>query len=163
MLKFSLAIFVSAALSSKVCAKATSSTTRLCDHSSTSANRYTLVNTIFHFKQLATLQSTRPARRHRHPQPADATHQSSPTMCYHEYTHYITCTEHIPIHTHTCPKNVSDDPSRVIFCEDYKTVRLRSNDLCPHCPSRAATPPRSSPRSGYPTPPMTGTPGSERT
>lgn len=82
-------------------------------------------------------------------------------MCYHKYTHFKGCATHIPMHTHTCPKNFNEDATRVIFCEDYRTVQLRLPEPCPFCPPRspAATlgiegtkqPP-------YPTPPKTVTP-----
>ncbi|KAL9527539.1 hypothetical protein SMMN14_08532 [Sphaerulina musiva] len=54
-------------------------------------------------------------------------------MCYHKYTHYTHCGEHIPMHTHMCPKNITEDQTRVIFCEDYQAVRVEANADCPHC------------------------------
>ncbi|KAK3067707.1 hypothetical protein LTR53_015262 [Teratosphaeriaceae sp. CCFEE 6253] len=92
-------------------------------------------------------------------------------MCYHKYTHYGACKRHIHLHTHLCPKNVNDDQTRVLFCEDYTTVRVQLQDRCPHCSPRRST---ASPASltlstgsrsglgglglGYPTPPKTNTP-----
>jgi len=54
-------------------------------------------------------------------------------MCFHQYTHYLKCTTHVPLHTHVCPKNVADDISRVIFCENYKAIRVNANQVCPFC------------------------------
>ena len=54
-------------------------------------------------------------------------------MCFHQYTHYLQCTTHVPLHTHVCPKNAADDISRVIFCENYKAIRVNANELCPFC------------------------------
>ena len=42
-------------------------------------------------------------------------------MCYHKYIHYWTCTKHVPMHTHTCPKNVNNDPSRAL-CTSASSV-----------------------------------------
>jgi len=56
-------------------------------------------------------------------------------MCFHQYTHYQKCTTHVPLHTHVCPKNVADDISRVIFCENYKAIRVNANEVCPFCSS----------------------------
>jgi len=61
------------------------------------------------------------------------------TMCYHKYTHYHACTKHVPIHTHLCPKNVTEDATRVIFCEDYRTDQVTLTERCPYCPRRTAT------------------------
>lgn len=87
-------------------------------------------------------------------------------MCYHKYTHYSHCNNHIPMHTHMCPKNITEDQTRVIFCEDYQAVRVEAKADCPHCDvhqHRSATTPTSSTgRQGYPTPPKTATPGSTR-
>jgi len=54
-------------------------------------------------------------------------------MCFHKYTHYIKCATHVPLHTHICPKNVTEDISRVIFCENYRAVRVNANEVCPFC------------------------------
>jgi hypothetical protein len=54
-------------------------------------------------------------------------------MCYHKYTHYLKCATHVPLHTHVCPKNVAEDISRVIFCENYRAVRVNANEVCPYC------------------------------
>jgi hypothetical protein len=67
-------------------------------------------------------------------------------MCYHEYTHYRACNTHIPIHVHACPKNFTQDASRVIFCEDYKTIKVTLAEPCPYCTPRSA--PAPSPGSG---------------
>ncbi|TKA29419.1 hypothetical protein B0A54_16303 [Friedmanniomyces endolithicus] len=61
-------------------------------------------------------------------------------MCYHKYTHFNACSLHVPIHTHMCQKNLTEDATRVIFCEDYRTVRLRLQQKCPHCPPSLASP-----------------------
>jgi hypothetical protein len=47
-------------------------------------------------------------------------------MCFHKYTHYLKCTTHVPLHTHMCPKNVAEDISRVIFCENYRAIRVNA-------------------------------------
>lgn len=54
-------------------------------------------------------------------------------MCFHKYTHYLKCATHVPLHTHVCPKNVTEDISRVIFCENYRAVRVNANEVCPFC------------------------------
>ncbi|KAK5110175.1 hypothetical protein LTR62_006171 [Meristemomyces frigidus] len=54
-------------------------------------------------------------------------------MCYHKYVHYGPCKQHIPFHTHVCPKNLNHDGTRVIFCEDYQTVQVVLREGCPHC------------------------------
>jgi hypothetical protein len=54
-------------------------------------------------------------------------------MCFHQYTHYLKCTTHVPLHTHVCPKNAGDEISRVIFCENYKAIRVNVNEVCPFC------------------------------
>lgn len=54
-------------------------------------------------------------------------------MCFHKYTHYPKCATHVPLHTHICPKNVTEDISRVIFCENYRAVRVNANEVCPFC------------------------------
>lgn len=86
------------------------------------------------------------------------------TMCYHKYTHYASCIEHVPMHTHLCPKNLTEDLTRVIFCEDYQAVRSSTNSPCPYCLPRSTvtTPTTASGRYAYPTPPKTATPGSTR-
>lgn len=96
-------------------------------------------------------------------------------MCYHKYTHYPHCDQHIPMHTHMCPKNITDDQTRVIFCEDYQAIRVEARSGCPHCEhqhsqhhqtrassSFVTTPTSSVGLHGYPTPPKTATPGSTR-
>lgn len=81
-------------------------------------------------------------------------------MCHQKYTHFSTCSKHVPIHTHStslpspssissrviivlmscvytvCPKNITEDITRIIFCEDYQTARIHSNEVCPYCPPR---------------------------
>lgn len=88
-------------------------------------------------------------------------------MCFHKYTHYLKCTLHIPLHTHVCPKNVADDASRVIFCENYQAIRVDLNEACPFCTrsqqkSNAAAPAigRTNAKSqdAYPSPAHTVTP-----
>jgi hypothetical protein len=54
-------------------------------------------------------------------------------MCFHKYTHYLKCATHVPLHTHMCPKNATEDISRVIFCENYRAVRVNANEVCPFC------------------------------
>lgn len=54
-------------------------------------------------------------------------------MCFHKYTHYLKCKTHVPLHTHVCPKNIHEDISRVIFCENYKTTREDKDEPCPFC------------------------------
>lgn len=81
-------------------------------------------------------------------------------MCYHKYTHYQTCALHVPMHTHMCPKNVTEDATRVIFCEDYQTMQVRLAQACPYCTPRSANANMSTgtAKQAYPTPPKTGTP-----
>ncbi|TKA81295.1 hypothetical protein B0A55_02861 [Friedmanniomyces simplex] len=94
---------------------------------------------------------------------------TSSAMCYHKYTHYNACKAHIPMHTHMCQKNITEDATRVIFCEDYRTVQLRLKQSCPHCRPRSASSELLMSSGGhggmggmngveYPTPPKTGTP-----
>lgn len=54
-------------------------------------------------------------------------------MCFHKYTHYQKCTAHVPLHTHMCPKNITEDVSRVIFCENYRAIRVNASETCPFC------------------------------
>jgi hypothetical protein len=95
-------------------------------------------------------------------QPTNATHP--PTMCFHKYTHYLKCTTHVPLHTHMCPKNVAEDISRVIFCENYRAIRVNANEVCPFCsPADKAKSPGAGRRAGgsqeaYPSPARTVTP-----
>lgn len=84
-------------------------------------------------------------------------------MCFHQYTHYLKCTTHVPLHTHVCPKNVADDISRVIFCENYKAIRVDANQVCPYCSladkAKAATAGRGGvSQEAYPSPARTVTP-----
>jgi len=81
-------------------------------------------------------------------------------MCYHKYTHYQSCAAHVPIHTHICPKNIMQDATRVIFCEDYRTVQLKLPDPCPYCTPRTAAAnmmatATTTRKQDYPTPPKT--------
>jgi hypothetical protein len=64
-----------------------------------------------------------------------------------------------------CPKNIIEDQTRVIFCEDYQTYRVDAKVACPHCDERLASVTTSAPspaRPAYPTPPKTDSPGSSR-
>jgi hypothetical protein len=85
-------------------------------------------------------------------------------MCFHQYTHYLKCTTHVPLHTHVCPKNAADDISRVIFCENYKAIRVNVNEVCPFCsPADKANAAAKTGRGGvsqqaYPSPARTVTP-----
>lgn len=81
-------------------------------------------------------------------------------MCYHKYTHYHSCTAHVPMHTHLCPKNVTEDATRVIFCEEYRTVQSRLPGPCPYCTPRTAAVNLAvaTNKLAYPTPPKTVTP-----
>jgi len=85
-------------------------------------------------------------------------------MCFHKYTHYLKCTTHVPLHTHVCPKNVTEDISRVIFCENYRAIRVNANEICPFCSTvekgKAADVGRvaAATRNAYPSPANTGTP-----
>ena len=83
-------------------------------------------------------------------------------MCFHQYTHYLKCTTHVPLHTHVCPKNAADDISRVIFCENYKAIRVNINEVCPFCSSvdkaKAATGKGGVSQLAYPSPARTVTP-----
>jgi hypothetical protein len=85
-------------------------------------------------------------------------------MCFHKYTHYLRCTTHVPLHTHMCPKNVTEDVSRVIFCENYRAIRVNANEVCPFCsPADKAKLPGSGRLAGvsqeaYPSPAKTVTP-----
>lgn len=85
-------------------------------------------------------------------------------MCFHKYTHYLKCTTHVPLHTHVCPKNVTEDISRVIFCENYRAIRVNANEICPFCSTvekgKAADIGRvaAATRNAYPSPANTGTP-----
>lgn len=60
-------------------------------------------------------------------------------MCYHQYTHFQSCRSHIPIHTHICPNNVTDDPTRVIFCSNYETFQIWLNEACPFCTQKTSS------------------------
>ncbi|KXS94436.1 hypothetical protein AC578_3542 [Pseudocercospora eumusae] len=98
------------------------------------------------------------------PPPQVGPRSSSAIMCYHEYTHFPRCEVHVPMHTHMCPKNVMNDQTRAIFCEDYQIVQVKTTYSCPHCEiaQSVTTPTSSNGRLAYPTPPKTGTPGSAR-
>ncbi|EMC98627.1 hypothetical protein BAUCODRAFT_376140 [Baudoinia panamericana UAMH 10762] len=82
-------------------------------------------------------------------------------MCYHRYTHYPGCNKHTPMHVHMCGKNVNEDLTRVLYCEDYCTVQLEVETACPHCGPKATMPDivmgssaqRTVVHSSYPTPP----------
>ena len=37
------------------------------------------------------------------------------------------------MHTHTCPKNLLESAARVLFCEDYETIRVELAERCPYC------------------------------
>ena len=54
-------------------------------------------------------------------------------MCYQEYTHFGACEKHIAMHIHICPKNLTESPSRVIFCEDYEIFRIYLDKICNYC------------------------------
>lgn len=85
------------------------------------------------------------------------------------YTHFPGCDIHRPMHAHICDKNLLESESRVIFCEDYRVIRIDAPIPCPHCEKEAeeaadATTPSSpkNSRNAYPTPPKTSTPSSTR-
>lgn len=76
-------------------------------------------------------------------------------MCYHKYTHFGVCTLHVPMHTHTCPKNINEDAARVLYCEDYQTIRVKIGLHCPYCLAMSAPPTssQSTANQAYPSPP----------
>ena len=97
------------------------------------------------------------------------------TMCFHQYTHYNDCkaaVKHVPMHTHLCEKNVTEDETRVIFCENYDTVRVNAPGPCPFCPARSLASQTQGAQgtdreaslkaraASYPSPPNTATPQS---
>jgi hypothetical protein len=63
-----------------------------------------------------------------------------------------------------CPKNVTEDISRVIFCENYRAIRVNANEVCPFCsPADKTKSPGASRLAGvsqeaYPSPARTITP-----